>query len=210
MRQPTTFLSSLGVAALLLLPAHSSATDAHYEDREDAVVRAFLTGQLAKAKGRPVCFKPTLLAVHPDSITRLRNGPPEPKTRGSRAYARDLSVWTQVPRRILGEEREISISSDAWKALHARPATYGECRPLMQFTLHRVAIRRSTAMIHGNQGSACGSSSFGANVRAVDGRWSPVHWKGYYAVSGPPACGRLPISPELAAMPGYVMIGEPP
>lgn len=208
MRQSTTVLSALCVAPLLLWPTVSSAADAPYEDREDAVVRTFLTDQLAKAGGRPVCFKPKLLAVHPDDIARLRKGPPEPTTRESQAYARDLSVWTQVPRRILGQERQLSIDSDAWKALHARPATYGECRPLMQFTLHRVAITRSTAMIRGNQGSGCGSSSFGANVRAVDGRWSPIHWKGYYAVFGPPACSQQPISLELAAMTGYVMIGE--
>lgn len=206
MRQSTTVLSAFWTATLLLSPIAAAAADTRYEAREDAVILAFLKNRLAEA-GHPICFKPGLLAVHPDSIPYLQKLRPEPSTPASRAYAHDVVIWKDVSLRILGQERQVSIDGIAWQALHPRPATYGECAGT-QITLRRVAIARSTAMIYGSQGNRCGSSTFGTNVRSIDNRWTPIHWKGYYAMFGPPGCGQLPTAPELAAMPGYVMIGE--
>ncbi len=210
MRRSLAFLSVLGAAMLCGSSTSAAAPAFHYSDREDAVIRAFLSDQLAKAKGSPICFKPTLLAVPPGSIAYLRKGPREPSYPASRAYAHDLDTWKKIPRRILGQDRILSTDGDAWKALRPRPATYGECRPLITLGLHRAAVTRSTAMIYGYHGSACSSSTIGANLRNSRGRWTFVHMKGYYAVVGPPGCARLPISAEIAAQPGYIMVGEKP
>lgn len=209
MRQSTTVLSAFWTATLLLSPIAAAAADTRYEAREDAVILAFLKNRLAEAKGHPICFSPKLAAVHPDSVSHIQKLRPEPSTPATRAYARDVVAWKNVPRRILDQTRELSIGSTDWKALHARPATYGECSGT-QFGFHRVAIARSTAMIYGYQGRRCISSTIGANIRRINGRWTLIHLKGYYSVVGPPGCGELPISPEQAAMTGYVMISEKP
>jgi hypothetical protein len=208
MRRSILRCVALCATACLLVP-HASAADRRYEDREDEALRAFLEDRLAQAKGQPICFKSSLLAVSPDHIAYLRNGPPEASTTASRSYSHDLIIWKNAPRRVLGEERQLSIQSDGWKALNARHATYGECAG-RRLTLHRIAIARSTAMIFGTEGDRCGSTTFGANVRSSGGRWRPIHWKGYYATSAPPGCSQLPLQPELAAMTGYVMVGEKP
>lgn len=209
MRQSTTVLSAFWTAALLLSPIAAAAADTRYEAREDAVILAFLKNRLAEAKGNRICFSPKLAVVYPDSIAHIQKLRPEPSTPATRAYARDVVVWKNVPRRILDQERELSIYSADWKALHARPASYGECSGML-FGFHRVAIARSTAMIYGYQGRRCISSTIGANMRSINGQWRLVHLKGYYSVVGPPGCGELPVLPEQAAMTGYVMISENP
>ncbi len=209
MRPPVNFSLALCASASLLVPA-ASAADTRYEDREDAVILAFLKDRLAQAKGQPICFRPELAAAHPDTVASLRKRPPERSTPASRAYSRDLSVWKDAPRRLFEQKRQLSIDTKTWRALNARPVPYGECHMRWQFGFHRAAIARSTAIIHGHQGNGCGATFFGANVRAIDGKWIPIHFAGYYATFPPPGCGQRPILPEQAAMTGYVMIGENP
>jgi hypothetical protein len=207
MRRSINFSLALCASACLFVPP-ASAADARYEDREDAVILAFLKDRLAQAKGQPICFRPELAAAHPDTVASLRKRPPEPSTPASRTYSRDLSVWKGVPRRLFEQKRQLSIDTEAWRALNARPVSYGECHMRWQFGFNRAAIARSTAMIYGHQGNGCGATFFGANFRAVDDRWALIHFTGYYATFPPPGCGQLPILPERAAMAGYVMISE--
>lgn len=209
MRSPISFSLAFCASACLLGSA-ASAADTRYADRENAVILAFLKDRLAQAKGQPICFRPELAAAHPNTVASLRKRPPERSTPASRAYSRDLSVWKDAPRRLFEQERLLSIDTKAWKALNARPVTYGECHMRWQFGFHRAAIVRSTAILYGYQGNGCSATFFGANVRTIDGKWILIHFMGYHATFPPPGCGQLPILPERAAMTGYVMIGENP
>lgn len=209
MRRSINFCVSL-CASTSLLASTASAATVSYEDREVAVILAFLKDRLAQAKGQPICFRPELAAAHPDSVASLGKRPPERSTPASRAYSRDLSVWKGAPRQLFEQKHQFSIDTEAWRALNARPVSYGECHMRWQFEFHRAAIARSTAMIYGYQGNGCSSTFFGANVRAINGRWAPIHFRGYFTSFPPPGCGQLPILPERAATVGYVMISENP
>lgn len=157
---------------------------------EDALVRAFLLGDMTAWKLNSFCFNTTLRGLDANEIKWLQGLPgSDRRSNDERKYLRDLksvsAKMEPLPTRLASAE---GLDTGTFSV---RTAKLEDCQTAATFRLNRVVMRNGKAFLSGFLATPCTGVPFGVSFRKRGSKWEKRHTAYYYAPMGPPGCGYI-------------------
>lgn len=189
MRHRTTTKISLATAIISLSIA-SPVRAVEDTQHEDALIAAFLVGDMTDWEPSSFCFNTTLRDLDATKIERLQRFPgPDRKSGEELDYLKDLNEVARAVDAL--PSRVASLEARSLGNFRVRPAAYAECESIPTFRLNRAMMSGAKALLSGVFVTPCGSIPFGLNLLNLGPKWEKKHTAYYYAVPGLPGCSYL-------------------